>query len=141
MIEVVCDRVDVELVHRWLSEESYWAKGITRERCERAIENSIPFSAFDGERQIGFALVITDRATFAYLADVFVLEEYRGRGVSKQIMAAIDAHPELQGLRRWMLVTRDAHGLYEQFGFRALAAPERHMEKSAGVTAGAPHVR
>lgn len=129
MIEVTCERVDIDVVHRYLSEESYWAKGITRERVERAIAHSIPFSAFEDGAQIGFARVITDRATFAYLADVFVLPSHRGRGVAKKIMEAVCAHPELQDLRRWMLVTRDAHALYEQFGFRALAAPERHMER------------
>ena len=133
MIEVTCARVDVDVVHRFLSEESYWAQGITRERVERAIAHSIPFSAFEGGAQIGFARVISDRATFAYLADVFVLPSHRGRGIARKIMEAIFAHPELQELRRWMLVTRDAHALYEQFGFRALAAPERHMERRAAA--------
>lgn len=128
-IEIRNDRMDVDVVHRYLSEESYWAKGITRELVARSIEHSLCFGAFEGDVQVGFARVITDYATFAYLADVFVLESYRGRGVSKQIMAAIVAHPRLQGLRRWHLVTRDAHGLYEQFGFEALDAPERHMMK------------
>jgi GNAT superfamily N-acetyltransferase len=127
MIEVTCDRVDLDAVHRYLSEESYWAKGVTREVVERSIAHSLPFSAFDGETQVGFARVITDRATFAYLADVFVLPSHRGRGISKLLMTAILAHPELQGLRRWSLVTRDAHGLYAQFGFTALDLPERHM--------------
>jgi GNAT superfamily N-acetyltransferase len=127
MIEVTCDRVDLDAVHRYLSEESYWAKGVTREVVERSIAHSLPFSAFDGETQVGFARVITDRATFAYLADVFVLPSHRGRGISKLLMSTILAHPELQGLRRWSLVTRDAHGLYAQFGFTALDLPERHM--------------
>jgi GNAT superfamily N-acetyltransferase len=127
LIEIRCDRVDVELVHRYLSEESYWAKGIPRETVERSIEHSLPFSAFDGEAQVGFARVITDYATFAYLADVFVLESHRGRGISKQLMEAITTHPRLQGLRRWHLVTRDAQGLYAQFGFEPLDTPERHM--------------
>ena len=129
MIEVSCDRerIDVDAVHRFLSQESYWANGIGREVVERSIEHSLPFGAFDGEALVGFARVITDRATFAYVADVFVLPSHRGRGVSKSIMAAIAAHPELQGLRRWHLVTRDAHALYAQFGFEPLDAPERHM--------------
>lgn len=127
MIEIRCDRTDAEVVHRYLSEESYWAKGITRELVERSIGNSLPFSAFDGDAQVGFARVITDSATFAYLADVFVLESHRGRGIAKQLMQAIVTHPRLQGLRRWHLVTRDAHGLYAQFGFEPLDAPERHM--------------
>ncbi|MEA2463396.1 MAG: hypothetical protein QOJ98_1143 [Acidobacteriota bacterium] len=127
MIDVTCDRVDLEVVHRYLSEESYWAKGITRELVERSIAHSLPFSAFDGDALVGFARVITDRATFAYLADVFVLPSHRGRGISKLLMTAILAHPELQGLRRWSLVTRDAQALYAQFGFTALDLPERHM--------------
>jgi GNAT superfamily N-acetyltransferase len=129
MIEVSCDRnrIDVATVHRFLSQESYWANGIGREVVERSIAHSLPFGAFDGDKMVGFARVITDRATFAYVADVFVLPSHRGRGVSKAIMAAIAAHPELQRLRRWHLVTRDAHALYAQFGFEPLDAPERHM--------------
>jgi len=123
-------RLDVDLIHRYLSQESYWAKNIPRELMERAIEHSLCFGAFDGEQQVGFARVVTDYATFGYIADVFVIESHRGRGVSKAIMAAIRAHPDLQRLRRWHLVTRDAHGLYEQFGFHALAVPERHMEST-----------
>ena len=129
MIEVSCDRnrIDVGAVHRFLSQESYWADGVAREVVERSIDHSLPFGAYDGEALVGFARVITDRATFAYIADVFVLPSHRGRGVSKAIMAAIAAHPELQGLRRWHLVTRDAHALYAQFGFEPLDAPDRHM--------------
>jgi GNAT superfamily N-acetyltransferase len=127
VIEIRCDRVDVETVHRYLCEESYWAKGITRETVERSIEHSLPFSAFDNEQQVGFARVITDYATFAYIADVFVLESHRGRGISKQLMQAITTHPQLQSLRRWHLVTRDAQGLYTQFGFKPLDMPDRHM--------------
>ena len=129
MIEISTDRarMDVDAIHRYLSEESYWAKGIPRDRLERAIANSLCFGAFEGDAQVGFTRVITDYATFAYVADVFVLPSHRGRGISKQIMAAVMAHPGLQGLRRWMLVTRDAHGLYAQFGFAPLDAPERHM--------------
>jgi GNAT superfamily N-acetyltransferase len=127
MIEIRNDRIDVDVVHRYLSEESYWAKGIAREIVERSIAHSFCFGAFNGDAQIAFARVITDFATFAYLADVFVLESHRGRGIAKELMAAIVAHPRLQGLRRWHLETRDAHGLYEQYGFEALDAPERHM--------------
>jgi predicted acetyltransferase len=121
-------RLDVAMIHRYLSEESYWAKGIPRVLVERAIENSICFGAYDGDRQIGFARVVTDRVVFAYVGDVFVLESYRGRGVSKQIMRAIRDHPDLRRLRRWHLLTRDAHGLYKQFGFHELEQPEQHME-------------
>ena len=123
-------RFDIGMIHRYLSGESYWAKGISRELVERSIENSLCFGAFDGEAQVGFARVITDFAVFAYIADVFVVPSHRGRGVSKQIMEAIRSHPRLQSLRRWHLVTRDAHGLYARFGFRQLAAPEQHMELS-----------
>ncbi|MEQ1755659.1 MAG: GNAT family N-acetyltransferase [Micropepsaceae bacterium] len=122
-------RVDVAQVHRWLSEESYWAKGIPFAIVARAIENSVCFSihhAPDG--QVGFARVITDRATFAYLADVFVLEAHRGQGLSKRLMQKILVHPELQGLRRWLLATRDAHSLYAQFGFES-PVPGRLMER------------
>jgi GNAT superfamily N-acetyltransferase len=107
---------------------SYWAEWIPPDLLRRAIEGSLPFSLFAGDRQIGFARAITDRATFAYLADVYVLEEFRGRGLGRWLVETVMAHPELQGLRRFMLVTRDAQGLYERVGFRALAAPERHME-------------
>ena len=121
-------RLDVEMIYRYLSEESYWAKHIPRDLVERSIENSICFGVFDGDRQIGFARAVTDSATFAYVGDVFVLPSHRGRGVSKQLMQAIRDHPELQRLRRWHLLTRNAHALYEQFGFRKLEKPERHME-------------
>jgi GNAT superfamily N-acetyltransferase len=120
-------RLDVAMIHRYLSEESYWARGISRERVERALAHSHCFGAYDGDVQVAFARVVTDYATFAYLADVFVLPSHRGRGVSKQLIAAILAHPELQGLRRWHLVTYDAQGLYAQFGFMPLDLPERHM--------------
>lgn len=119
--------VDLDAVHAFLS-TSYWATGIPRELLARAIEGSIPFSVLADGGQVGFARVITDRATFAYLADVYVLEAYRGRGVGRWLVDTIMAHPALQGLRRFLLVTKDAHGLYERVGFTALAAPERHME-------------
>jgi GNAT superfamily N-acetyltransferase len=119
--------MDVDAIQRFLA-RSYWATAITRETVARAVANSLCFGAFDGDRQIGLVRVVTDCATFAYVADVYVLEEYRGRAISKALMAAVRAHPDLQGLRRWHLATRDAHGLYRQFGFTALASPERHME-------------
>jgi GNAT superfamily N-acetyltransferase len=128
-MRIVTDRaaMDVDAIHRYLSEESYWAAGIPRELVERSIAHSLCFGAFDGERQVGFARVVTDYATFGYLADVFVLESHRGRGIGKELMRAVMEHPELGVLRRWHLVTRDAHSLYAQFGFAALDAPERHM--------------
>lgn len=120
-------RIDLDVVHGYLS-ESYWAPGIPRELVARSIANSLPFGIYRGSAQVGFARVITDRATFAYLADVFVLEAERGRGLGKWLMEIITAHPELQGLRRWMLATRDAHGLYRQHGFEAVANPEALMQ-------------
>ncbi len=120
-------RLDVTMIYQFLS-QSYWAGKIPRQLVERSIENSLCFGAYDGDQQIGFARVISDYATFAYVGDVFVLPSHRGRGVSKQLMEGIRHHPQLQGLRRWHLLTRDAHRLYEQFGFHALEAPERHME-------------
>jgi len=130
LIEISNDksRIDVERVHRFLSEESYWARNIPRDVVETSIENSLCFGAYDGAELVGFARVVTDYAVFAYVADVFVVASHRGRGISKDIMAAIRSHPRLQALRRWALVTRDAQELYRQFGFTALASPERHME-------------
>jgi GNAT superfamily N-acetyltransferase len=121
-------RLDRALIHRFLSERSYWAKGVPRELVDRAIDHSLCFGIYEAGTQVGFARVVTDRATFAWLADVFVLEERRGRGLSKRLMAGILAHPELRGLRRFMLATLDAHGLYQQFGFNAMKDVERYME-------------
>ena len=120
-------RLDLDVIHGFLS-TCYWARGIPRGIVARSIEHSLCFGAYRESSQIGFARVVTDYATFAYLADVFVIENARGRGVSKLLMDAIVAHPRLQGLRRWMLATRDAHGLYARYGFEPLAAPERFME-------------
>lgn len=120
-------RFDEDLIHKVLS-ESYWAKGIPREIVARSIRNSLCFGVLRGGEQVGFARVISDYATFAYLADVFILEDFRGRGLAKFLMQCIVQHPELQGLRRWTLATRDAHGLYAQFGFKPLAKPDRFME-------------
>jgi GNAT superfamily N-acetyltransferase len=122
--------LDVDLIHRFLSEDSYWAKNIPRDLVVRSIDNSLCFGVFDDDQQIGFARVITDFAVFGYIADVFVVRSHRGRGVSKMMMQAILAHPDLYRLRRWHLVTSDAHGLYRQFGFRELAHPQKHMEIS-----------
>jgi GNAT superfamily N-acetyltransferase len=120
-------RLDREAIHAFLS-NSYWARGIPREVLDRSIENALCFGIYEGQKLVGFARVITDFSTFAYLADVFVLESHRGRGLSKWLMEVVMGHPELQGLRRWTLATRDAHGLYEQFGFRKLTNPDRLME-------------
>lgn len=128
-IEVTTDRsrLDLDVIHGFLT-RSYWARGIPRETVARSIEHSLCFGAFDEDRQVGFARVISDRATFAYICDVFALESHQGGGVGKSLMAAIMSHPELQGLRRWTLFTRDAHGLYRQYGFGVPGHPERLME-------------
>jgi GNAT superfamily N-acetyltransferase len=126
-------RLDVDAIHAYLT-RSYWAAGIPRHLVEKSLAASLCFGLFDAERQIGLARVVTDRATFAYLCDVYVLEEYRGRGLGKWLMQAVVAHPDLQGLRRFVLLTRDAHGLYAQFGFTPLTTPERYMEiRRSGV--------
>ena len=122
-------RLDLDAVHGFLAGSSYWARGIPREVMERSMRHSICFGAFDGGRQVGFARVVSDRATFAYVCDVFVLDTHRGRGVGTRIMACIPGHPELQNLRLWTLFTRDAHGLYRRHGFRDARHPDRLMER------------
>lgn len=128
-VEISTDptRLDLDVIHGFLA-TSYWARGIPRDVVERAVANSLCFGAYDGKRQIGFARVITDRATYAYVSDVFVLDSHRRRGVGRRLMAAIMAHPDLQGLRRWTLFTRDAHGLYRRFGFGEPRHPDRLLE-------------
>jgi GNAT superfamily N-acetyltransferase len=111
---------------------AYWAKGRTPEVIARYLQHSLAFGLYDGERQIGLARIISDYTTFAYLCDVIIHEEYRGRGLSKWLMETIHSHPDLQGLHRWALITSDAHGLYQQFGWSLLANPERWMEKFVG---------
>ncbi|MEN2426986.1 GNAT family N-acetyltransferase [Chromobacterium vaccinii] len=123
-------RLDRERIYQYLSGESYWARGLPREVFERSLDHSLCFGAYADDGQlIGFARAITDRATFAYLADVFVLESWQGQGVGKRLVEAAMAHPDLAGLRRMMLATADAHGLYAQYGFTALNRPERMMER------------
>ena len=121
-------RLDVGLIHDFLARCSHWAQGIPSDVLDKAIANSLCFAIFHENGQVGFGRVVTDKATFAYLADVYVLPEHRGKGLSKRLMEQITQHPDLQGLRRMLLATLDAHGLYEKFGFKALAAPERMME-------------
>jgi GNAT superfamily N-acetyltransferase len=120
-------RLDLAAIHAYLS-RSYWAEGVPLAVVERAILNSLCFGLLRGDEQVGFARVITDRATFAYLSDVYVLEEHRGKGLSKWLLEVIQGHEDLQGLRRFLLATMDAHGLYAQFGFKPLANPTRMME-------------
>jgi GNAT superfamily N-acetyltransferase len=120
---------DINAIHAYLS-TSYWAAGIPLETVARSVANSLCFGVFHHDAQIGFARVITDRATFAYIGDVYILDAFQGRGLGTWLIQIITAHPDLQGLRRWSLVTRDAHGLYARFGFRALSKPAGYMEKS-----------
>lgn len=119
--------LDIEAIHHYLSIESYWAKGIPLATVKRSIENSLCFGIYKDQEQVGFARWITDKATFAWLCDVYVKENYRGLGLSKKMMSFMIFHPDLQGLRRYQLATLDAHGLYEQFGFSAIQNPERQM--------------
>jgi GNAT superfamily N-acetyltransferase len=120
-------RLDRELIHAFLSRDSYWSPGIPRETVERAIANSLCFGVYRGEEQAAFARAVTDRATFGYLADVFVVEAHRGRGLGVWIVECVLAHPDLQGLRQFILGTADAHELYARFGWRPLERPERFM--------------
>lgn len=122
-------QLDVAMIHRFLSQESYWAQNVPLQVVQRAIAHSLCFGLYQSERQVGFARVVTDAATFGYLADVFVLASHRGQGLGRRLVEAVLAHPDLQGLRRFMLATRDAHRLYRQFGFIAPSHPEVLMER------------
>lgn len=121
------ERLDLNLIHSFLT-DCYWAKGIPREVVKRSIQNSLCFGVYAQGKQVGFARVISDFATYAYIGDVFILEAFRGQGLGKWMMESIMQHPRLQGLRRWSLATRDAHGLYAQSGFTPLKVPAAHME-------------
>ena len=120
-------RLNVDVICDFLT-RAYWAKGRPRERTERALANSLVFGLYDGDKQIGLARVVSDYAVFAYLCDVFIHEDYRAHGLGKWLMETVMGHPDLQGLRRWTLATRDAHGLYRQFGWEDLQSPEKWME-------------
>ena len=120
-------KLDIDFIHGFLS-DTYWAEGISKEIVSRSVRGSLCFGVFNGQDQVGFARMITDEATFAYLADVFIDEDHRGKGLCKWLMEFIFSHPDLQGLRRMMLATRDAHGLYARFGFTPVSNPERWMQ-------------
>jgi GNAT superfamily N-acetyltransferase len=120
--------LQIDVIHHFLSRESHWAIGIPLQRVKRSVENSLNFAVYHHQKQVGYARIITDYATTAYLADVFILPEHRGKGLSKLLMKNIMAHPQLQGLRRWILATKDAHGLYAQFGWKPLSKPESWMQ-------------
>jgi GNAT superfamily N-acetyltransferase len=121
-------RLNVEVIHKFLAEDSYWSPGIPRSVVERAIGNSLCFGVYHRAAQVGFARVVTDKSTFALLADLFILKAHRGKGLSKWLMHRVVGHEDLQGLRRLLLLTSDAHGLYRQFGFEQLGNPLRFME-------------
>ena len=134
MYEISTDpsRLDLDRIHRFLSTEAYWSPGVAREVVERSVENSLPFGVYaDNGEQVGFARVVTDHATFAWLADVYIEQDHRGHGLGKRLVAEVLEHPDLQGLRRWMLGTADAHELYRQYGFRELQVPARLMAREA----------
>ena len=129
------ERLDLVVIHNFISHQSYWGQGRKIETVQRSLEHSLNFGVFENDRQVGFARVVTDFATFAWLADVFILEEHRGQGLARWLMQTILAHPDLQGFRRWVLATKDAHKLYQKFGFMELKRPERWMERPD------PHMR
>ena len=121
--------LDIRLIHDFLCNTSYWASGRSIEIVQRSIENSLSFGLFKRDEQAGFARVVTDYATFGWVADVFILDEHRGQGLGKWLIDVIISHPDLQGFRRWVLATKDAHELYRRVGFRELHRPERWMER------------
>ena len=122
------EKLDVQMIHQFLSTEAYWSRGIPIETVKESIQNSLTFGVYHGIKQVGYARVISDFATIAYLGDVFILPEYRGHGLSKMLMNEVMNHPKLQGLRRWVLLTADAHELYRKFGWTEIASPEKWME-------------
>ena len=128
-------RLDLDLIHRFLSEEAYWSPGVPREVVERSIDGSLNFGLYLGAEQVGFARVVTDYATIAWLADVFVVDAYRGHGLGRWLVETVLGHPDLQGMRRWILGTADAHGLYERYGFKP-ADPARYMMSDSSALGG-----
>jgi GNAT superfamily N-acetyltransferase len=137
-ISTDAERLDVDRIHRFLSTDAYWSPGVAREVVARSIEHSICFGVYRGDEQVGFARVVTDRATFAWIADVYIESDHRGNGLGKRLVAAVLGHPDLQGLRRWMLGTADAHGLYRRFGFEQVENDDgRFMLLESGAAARA----
>lgn len=128
VIDTNPDRLNVDVIHTYLATESYWSQGVPRDIVERAIQGSLVWGIYDGDSQVGYARAVTDRVTFAWLCDVFVLPSHQGKGLGKWLIQTVQSHPDLQGLRRFMLGTKDAHGLYAQFGFVPFANPQRFME-------------
>jgi GNAT superfamily N-acetyltransferase len=121
-------KLDIGFIHHFLSTEAYWSKGIPLDTVQRAIQNSLNFGVFHQDKQVGYARIVSDLATVAYLGDVFIIPEHRGQGLSKWLIEQVMAHPDLKGLRRWVLLTRDAHELYRQYGWQSIASPDRWME-------------
>ncbi len=128
IISTNTDHLDVFAIHDFLNNHSHWSKGIPIEKVKQSLDHSLNFGLYKNNEQIGFARIISDYATIAYLGDVYVIEQYRGLGLSKWLMETVMLHPNLQGLRRWILLTGDAHGLYKQFGWEPLPKPELYME-------------
>ena len=128
-ISIDKSKLDLPAIHHYLSNISYWAKGISLEQVQKAVDNSLCFGVYYKEQQIGLARVVTDYVRMAYLADVYILEEHQGHGLGKQLIETIMTHPDLAGCSRWMLLTKDAHGLYQQYGFVEPPNPEWYMEK------------
>ncbi|HSP88725.1 MAG TPA: GNAT family N-acetyltransferase [Ignavibacteriaceae bacterium] len=122
-------KLNLQTIYNYISLESYWGKGRSKEVIKRSIDNSLPFGIYYKNEMIGFARVVTDYATFAWIADVFILQEHRGKGLSKWLMEVMLAHPQLQGFRRWVLATKDAHELYRKYGFQSLKRADRWMER------------
>jgi GNAT superfamily N-acetyltransferase len=127
------DWLDLNTIHAFLRDRSYWARGVPRAMLERSVQHSLCFGVYHHTAQVGFGRIITDYATFAYLSDVFIVEEYRGQGLGKWLVCCMLAHPEIYGIRYWTLKTADAHSLYQQAGFTALPEPEQHMERIHSV--------
>ena len=133
-------RLNLAIIHDFISNQSYWGRGRRIQTVRRSLDHSLNFGIFKENRQVGFARVVTDFATFGWIADVFIVEEHRGQGLAKWLMESILSHPQLQGFRRWVLATKDAHELYRKFGFKELRRPERWLERPDPQILEAPHL-